>query len=128
MHWLPLAFAMEFCFGQAFKWTQRRGHYAPVVITTNYLLLSALLALYYLSQGQLTIGGRTALLGLVTGTVFITAMGTMTYALTQVRASAVLTGFRLSLIVPPPPRHYSGASPSPPPRPSARCWRWAPWY
>ena len=100
MHWLPLAFAMEFGFGQAFKWSQRRGHYAPVVITTNYLLLSALLALYYLSQGQLTIGGRTALLGLVTGTVFITAMGTMTYALTQVRASAVLTGFRLSLIVP----------------------------
>ena len=91
---------MEFGFGQAFKWSQRRGHYAPVVITTNYLLLSALLALYYLSQGQLTIGGRTALLGLVTGTVFITAMGTMTYALTQVRASAVFTGFRLSLLVP----------------------------
>ena len=100
MHWLPLAFAMEFGFGQLFKWSERRDHYAPVVVSTNYLVLTALLATYYLNRGELSIDGRTALLGLVTGTVFICSMLTMTRALTLVKASAVLTAFRLALVVP----------------------------
>ena len=76
MHWLPLAFAMEFGFGQVFKWSERRGHYAPVVVTTNYLTLCGLLAAYYLVQDNLAIDGRTALVGLVTGTVFICSIPT----------------------------------------------------
>jgi drug/metabolite transporter (DMT)-like permease len=100
VHWLPLAFAMEFGFGQVFKWSERRGHYAPVVVTTNYLTLCGLLAAYYLVQDNLAIDGRTALVGLVTGTVFICSMLTMTYTLTLVKASAVLTAFRLALVVP----------------------------
>ncbi len=100
MHWLPLAFAMEFGFGQAFKWSEQRSHYAPVVVSTNYLVLASLLAVYYMVKGELSIDSRTALLGLVTGTIFVSAMLTMTYTLTLVKASAVLTAFRMSLVVP----------------------------
>ena len=100
MHWLPLAFAMEFGFGQLFKWSERQKHYAPVVVSTNYLLVASLLAVYYLYRGELTVDWPTARLGLVTGTVFICAMLTMTRALTLVKASAVMTAFRLALVVP----------------------------
>ena len=33
--WLVLAVLSSFGFGQLFKWSQRRGYYAPVVVTTN---------------------------------------------------------------------------------------------
>ena len=100
MHWLPLAFAMEFGFGQLFKWSERRGHYAPVVVSANYLVVAGLLAIYALSRGELAIDHRTMQLGLVTGTVFICSMLAMTRALTLVKTSAVLTAFRLALVVP----------------------------
>ncbi|MBT6906798.1 MAG: hypothetical protein HOA27_21805 [Gemmatimonadetes bacterium] len=100
MHWLPLAFAMEFGFGQLFKWSERRNLYAPVVVSANYLVVAGLLALYALSRGELAVDDRTLQLGLVTGTVFICSMLAMTRALTLVKASAVLTAFRLALVVP----------------------------
>lgn len=100
MHWLPLAFAMEFGFGQLFKWSESRNYYAPVVVSANYLVLSLLLACYCLSRGDLSIDGRTALVGLITGTIFIASMLTMTRALALVKASAVLTAFRMAIVVP----------------------------
>lgn len=100
MHWLPLAFAMEFGFGQLFKWSEHRDHYAPVVVSVNYLVVAGLLAIYALSRGELAVNDRTLQLGLVTGTVFICSMLAMTRALTLVKASAVLTAFRLALVVP----------------------------
>lgn len=100
MHWLPLAFAMEFGFGQLFKWSEHRDHYAPVVVSVNYLVVAGLLAIYALSRGELAVDDRTLQLGLVTGTVFICSMLAMTRALTLVKASAVLTAFRLALVVP----------------------------
>jgi len=100
VHWLPLAFAMEFGFGQLFKWSEHRDHYAPVVVSVNYLVVAGLLAIYALSRGELAVDDRTLQLGLVTGTVFICSMLAMTRALTLVKASAVLTAFRLALVVP----------------------------
>jgi drug/metabolite transporter (DMT)-like permease len=91
---------MEFGFGQVFKWSERRGQYAPVVVSANYLTLAGLLICYYLGKGNLAIDSRTALVGLVTGTVFICSMLMMTRALALVKASAVLTAFRMALVVP----------------------------
>jgi len=91
---------MEFGFGQLFKWSERRNLYAPVVVSANYLVVAGLLALYALSRGELAVDDRTLQLGLVTGTVFICSMLAMTRALTLVKASAVLTAFRLALVVP----------------------------
>lgn len=91
---------MEFGFGQLFKWSERRNLSAPVVVSANYLVVAGLLALYALSRGELAVDDRTLQLGLVTGTVFICSMLAMTRALTLVKASAVLTAFRLALVVP----------------------------
>ena len=91
---------MEFGFGQLFKWSERRNLYAPVVVSANYLVVAGLLAIYAQSRGELAVDDRTLQLGLVTGTVFICSMLAMTRALTLVKASAVLTAFRLALVVP----------------------------
>jgi drug/metabolite transporter (DMT)-like permease len=97
---MPIAFALEFGFGQLFKWAQQRGCHVPAVLVVNYLTLSSLLGLFFLSSGYLQINRAIATVGLVTGTVFISAMLIMTTALSLIRVGTVLTAFRMAMLVP----------------------------
>ncbi len=100
MYWLPLAALFEFGFAQLFKSSQRRGFYAPVVVSANYLMLSGVLSTYLLVTGQFALTPQLLKVGIVTGCVFIFAMSIMTRALQMAAVGAVLTAFRIAVIVP----------------------------
>jgi drug/metabolite transporter (DMT)-like permease len=98
--WLLPVILLSFGFGQLFKWSQRQGHSAAVVVSANYLVLAAVLALYFLASGQWPSSPAAALVGTITGLSFIVSMLVMTHALIHIDAAATLTSFRLSVIVP----------------------------
>ena len=100
MHWLPLAFLFEFGFGQIFKWAERRGACASVLVAVNYLVLASVLALYFLAIDGLDLSAAALKVGLVTGCVFITSMTVLTTALGLAHVGTVLTALRLSMVVP----------------------------
>ena len=100
MSWLPLAVLFEFGFAQLFKSSQRRGFYAPVVVSANYLMLSCVLGAYLLITGQFALTAQILKVGIVTGGVFVFAMSIMTRALQMAGVGAVLTAFRIAVIVP----------------------------
>ncbi len=97
---MPVSFLLEFGFGQLFKWAQQRGCQVPAALVVNYLTLSTLLGLYCLVDGDLHIESAVVEVGLVTGTCFISAMLIMTTALSLVRVGAVLTAFRMAMLIP----------------------------
>ena len=100
MFLLPLSFFLSFGFGQFFKWSQRRGCRAPVVLPTNYLILGSILALYYGIQGRLFLTYPVLKVGILIGCIFIISMLIMTRALEIANVATVLTAFRLSILVP----------------------------
>lgn len=101
MPWLlPLSAALSFGFGQLFKWAQRRGCHAPTVVSTNYLVLAAVLALWHAQSGNAWASPASFLVGGSLGLSFIVAMLTMTRALERAPVALVLTAFRLALLVP----------------------------
>lgn len=97
---MPVSFLLEFGFGQLFKWAQQRGCHVPAALVVNYLTLSTLLGIYFLSSGDLRIETAVFKVGLVTGTCFISAMLIMTTALSLVRVGSVLTAFRMAMLIP----------------------------
>ncbi|MEC7843125.1 MAG: hypothetical protein VX911_09590 [Candidatus Latescibacterota bacterium] len=100
MIWIPVTTCLSFGFGQLFKWSQRRGCYAPAVLATNYLVVAGLLLLYHLLGEGLNFAGPVLFLGCVTGCSFILSMSLMTRALEIANVAAVLTAFRLAILVP----------------------------
>ena len=97
---LVLAILTSFTFGQLWKWSQRQGCYAPLVVTVNYLVVALLAAIYLLSQGGIELSSTVWKVGIVTGCTFIVAMCLMTWALTVSDMATILTAFRLSIVVP----------------------------
>ncbi len=100
MLWLILSLFFSFGFGQLFKWSQRRACQAPIVVSTNYLVVGILLAIYYLIRGELVLTGPILKVGIPTGVAFIISMLLMTRALEIADVGAVLTAFRLAIVVP----------------------------
>lgn len=100
MFWLILSILMSFGFGQAFKWAQRKGCHAPVVVTANYLFMALLLAAYLGYRGELPEDSAVWRMGLFIGIFFIAAMLVMTYGLDVAHVGGVLTAFRLAILVP----------------------------
>jgi multidrug transporter EmrE-like cation transporter len=97
---MPVAFLLEFGFGQLFKWAQQRGCHVPAALAVNYLTLSTLLGIFFLARSDLSIQSAVLEVGLVTGTCFIIAMLIMTTALSLVRVGTVLTAFRMAMLIP----------------------------
>ena len=100
MYWLILSLFFSFGFGQLFKWSQRCGCNAPTVVSTNYLVLAGVLVAYYLIRGELVLTMPILKVGGITGVAFIISMLVMTRALEIADVAAVLTAFRLSIVVP----------------------------
>ncbi len=100
MSWLIFAILLDFGFVQICKFSQRRGYYAPVVVSTNYLVLCAVLSVYLLSTGRFTFSAAAVQTGLMTGAVFIGSMSLMMRVLEIASVGAVLTAFRMSIAVP----------------------------
>lgn len=100
MPWLLLAAALSFGFGQLFKWSQRRGCHAPTVVAVNYLTLSSLLAAYRMAAGNAWATPASLVVGGAMGMSFALSMRLMTDALERVPVAAVLTPFRLALVLP----------------------------
>lgn len=100
MFWLPLTFALSFGFGQAFKWSQRRGCHAPTVVAVNYLCLAVLLGAYLFWADELALSEATLRVGGTMGISFIVSMLVMTRALELVPVATVLTAFRLAILMP----------------------------
>lgn len=100
MIWLLPALLLSFGFGQLFKWAQRRGCCAPVVVSTNYLVIAALLLTYHLALGILAPAPRALQVGGFTGFFFIAAMLVMTWGLEKTAVGTVLTAFRLAILIP----------------------------
>lgn len=100
MFWLIAATLLSFGFGQLWKWSQRRSLSAPVVVSTNYLTIAALLMVYFAGQGTLSFSYPVLLVGSATGLSFIVSMLVMTHALERTNVGPVLTSFRLSILVP----------------------------
>ena len=97
---LTLAVLTSFIFGQLFKWSQRQGCHALLVVTLNYLVVALLIALYLLWQGGGEFSPAVWQVGVATGCSFIVAMWLMTWALTVSDVATILTAFRLSIVVP----------------------------
>ncbi|MBJ66485.1 MAG: hypothetical protein CME28_00565 [Gemmatimonadetes bacterium] len=100
MSWLIPVVFLSFGFGQLFKWSQRKRHNAPVVITTNYLVLAGCLFGYFVLSSDLSFSWQVLQVGTITGLFFIASMLTMTYALTRIDSAPTLTSFRLAVVVP----------------------------
>jgi drug/metabolite transporter (DMT)-like permease len=98
--WLLPALLLSFGFGQLFKHAQRRGCYAPAVISANYLTIALLLLAYHLVTGQLQPAPRATEVGVFIGLFFILAMLLMTRGLELAAVGAVLTSFRLAILIP----------------------------
>lgn len=100
MIWLVLAVLSSFGFGQLFKWSQRRGHYAPVVVTTNYVVVALMLSTVLAFGRGFRFDPQVLLVGSATGVSFITSMLLLTWALTVSNVTNALMSFRLSMLVP----------------------------
>jgi len=100
MIWLVLAILFGFGFIQLFNWSQRRGEYAPVVVTTNYATLSLAVGFYLALNNNLVFSSDILKVGMISGVFFVSSMLVMTYALTIASAAPVITSFRLSLLLP----------------------------
>ena len=100
MYWIPIACLFSFGFAQLFKWSQRRGCYGPIVVSTNYLVVACVLALYLLISDKLELPAGAIKIGTITGVVFIMSMFVMTRALEITEVAGVLTAFRMSIILP----------------------------
>lgn len=100
MFWLLLAVLADFGFVQLFKLGQRRRHAAPVIVAANYLTLGVVLALYLLVTGASAPPVAALALGVGTGVFFISTMLVLNHALTQAPLGAVLTSFRMSILLP----------------------------
>ena len=100
MSWLIFAILLDFGFVQICKFSQRRGYYAPVVVSTNYLVLCAVLATYLIATGRFTFSAAAFQTGLITGAVFISSRSVMMRVLEIASVGAVLTAFRISIAVP----------------------------
>jgi hypothetical protein len=98
--WLVLSVLSAFLFGQLFKYSQRQGCQAPIVVTTNYLVLGLALLGYYLGAGGLVLTGPILKIGAATGIAFIVSLLVMTRAMEIADVAGVLTAFRLSILVP----------------------------
>jgi len=98
--WLVSSAAASFLFGQLFKYAQRRGCNAPVVVSTNYLVLGALLLVYYLVTDGFEPSLPVFKIGIATGIAFILSLLVMTRALEIADVAGVLTAFRLSILLP----------------------------
>jgi drug/metabolite transporter (DMT)-like permease len=98
--WLLPALFLSFGFGQLFKLAQRRGCYAPAVVSANYLTIAAILLVYHLAIGQLEPAPRGPEVGAFIGLFFILAMLLMTRGLELAAVGAVLTSFRLAILIP----------------------------
>jgi drug/metabolite transporter (DMT)-like permease len=98
--WLIPALLLSFGFGQLFKHAQRRGCYAPAVVSANYLTIALLLLAYHLAAGQLQPAPRAFEVGAFIGLFFILAMLLMTRGLELAAVGAVLTSFRLAILIP----------------------------
>lgn len=100
MIWLVPGLLLSFGFGQLFKLAQRRGCYAPAVVSANYLTTALLLLFYHLLAGRLDPAPLALEVGVFTGITFIGAMLLMTRGLEFVAVGAVLTSFRLAILIP----------------------------
>ncbi|MCC7263816.1 MAG: hypothetical protein IT369_14985 [Candidatus Latescibacteria bacterium] len=100
MLWLIPALLLSFGFGQLFKLAQRRGCYAPAVVSINYLTIALLLLAYHLATGQLQPAPQALQVGVFTGITFVGAMLLMTRGLELAAVGAVLTSFRLAILIP----------------------------
>ncbi len=100
MIWLLPALILSFGFGQLFKFAQRQGCYAPAVVSANYLTIALLLLVYHLATGQLEPAPQALEVGGFIGLFFILAMLLMTRGLELVAVGAVLTSFRLAILIP----------------------------
>ncbi|MBL9208321.1 MAG: hypothetical protein JNN01_24770 [Opitutaceae bacterium] len=100
MFWLLLAVLADFGFVQLFKLGQRRRHAAPVIVAANYLTLGVMVALYLLVTGASAPPAAALALGVGTGVFFISTMLVLNHALTQAPLGAVLTSFRMSILLP----------------------------
>jgi len=100
MTWLFLSIILDFGFIQFFKLGHRRGYYAPVVVTVNYLTVALSIAIYLIVTDAWIFPTGAIYTGLATGTVFISSMLLMNYGLTIAPVGSVLTAFRMSIIVP----------------------------
>lgn len=100
MIWLFLSILLDFGFVQFFKLGQRLGYNASVVVSANYLTVALVLALYLTITQAWVFPLAAILTGIVTGTVFISAMLLMNHALTIAPVGSVLTAFRMSIVVP----------------------------
>ena len=100
MFWLIATCMLSFGFGQLWKWSQRRGLSAPIVVPTNYLTIALTLMLYFAWSGTLYFPPMVLLVGSATGLSFIVSMLAMTHALEKARVGVVLTSFRLAILVP----------------------------
>ena len=100
LHWVFIAIFFSFGFVQLFKGSQRRGEYAPVVVSANYLALSSSLALFLYLTDQWIFTFDIFKVGICIGITFIASMLVMTYALTVAGVAPVMTSFRLSMLVP----------------------------
>lgn len=100
MTWLVLAVLSSFAFGQLFKWSQRRGYYAPVVVITNYFVVALMLSAVLVLGDGFRLDPQVLLVGMVSGVAFITSMLLWTWALTVLNVATALMAFRLSMIVP----------------------------
>ena len=98
--WILPTVAMEFGFGQLFKWSQRQGYDAPLVVTVNYLTLTGALALYLGISGQFRVSAAALQVGGPMGAAFVCSLLSMTRALGTGNVGAVLTAFRLSIALP----------------------------
>ena len=100
LHWLPIACLLPFGFAQLFKWSQRLGCRGPIVVSTNYLMLACVLALYLLVSDGLELAPGIIKIGMITGIVFVASMLVMTRALEITDVAGVLIAFRMSIILP----------------------------
>lgn len=100
MHWLFLSVILDFGFVQFFKQGERRGYYAPVVVTANYITVAVCIGAYLLAVDNWTFPEGAVETGLVTGFLFISSMLLMNYALTIAPVGSVLSAFRIAIIVP----------------------------
>ena len=100
MIWLVLAILLDFGFIQLFKLARWRGHAPAYVVPANYLTLGLGLGTWLLLADPRWPAPVVLLLGLVAGTLFLCSMLATNHAFGLAPSGAVLTPFRLSIVLP----------------------------
>jgi len=100
MTWLFLSIILDFGFVQFFKLGERRGYYAPVVVTANYFTVAVSIGAYLLLSDGWVFPEGAIKTGLITGALFISSLLLMNYALTVAPVGPVLSMFRMAIVVP----------------------------